>query len=67
MPHRIWLDCATLRNARSFFGRLVGVSDHLVADIEAVNDEFEGMEYLLALRGDPASQRVLRRPRFKPP
>lgn len=48
---------ATLRNAASFFAQLTGVSEHLVSAIEpsAQDTVGGGMEYLLALRGDPVS------------
>lgn len=48
---------ATLREAQSFFGQLVGLPEHAVADITptAADHVSEGMEYLVALRGDPLS------------
>jgi superfamily II DNA or RNA helicase len=48
---------ATLREAQGFFGQLIGLPDHAIADITpAPSDHIsEGMEYLVALRGDPVS------------
>lgn len=48
---------ATLREAQSFFGELVGVPDHAVSSIAPAQSDLtsEGMEYLVALRGDPVS------------
>lgn len=48
---------ATLREAQTFFAELVGLPDHAVASIAPRPSDIttEGMEYLLALRGDPVS------------
>jgi hypothetical protein len=48
---------ATLREAQSFFSQLVGIPEHAVADITPASTEqiSEGMEYLVAVRGDPVS------------
>lgn len=48
---------ATLREAQGFFGQLVGLPEHAVADITPAPPDHisEGMEYLVALRGDPLS------------
>ena len=48
---------ATLKEAQTFFAELVGLPDHAVSSIApGINDLIsEGMEYLLALRGDPVS------------
>jgi hypothetical protein len=48
---------ATLREAQTFFAQLIGLADHAVASISPSTSDLtsEGMEYLLALRGDPAS------------
>jgi hypothetical protein len=48
---------ATLREPQGFFARLVGLADHAVSSVTpAANDLItEGMEYLVALRGDPVS------------
>jgi superfamily II DNA or RNA helicase len=48
---------ATLREAQTFFAELVGLADHAVASITPGSSDLisEGMEYLLALRGDPVS------------
>ena len=48
---------ATLRDAQTFFAQLVGLADHAVSSITPSGDDLisEGMEYLLALRGDPVS------------
>ena len=55
-PHFVGLS-ATLADARHFFGRLVGVSDFRVDEINPHSLELDrgGAEYLLAVRGDPAS------------
>ena len=52
---------ATLRDAAHFFARLTGLSDDDVGMITPREDELvrEGMEYLLALRSDPASRASL--------
>ena len=47
---------ATLRNAGPFFARLVGVRQDRVTEVHPTDLVHEGMEYLLALRGDPASR-----------
>jgi hypothetical protein len=48
---------ATLREAQTFFAQLVGLPDHAVTEITptSTDEVSEGMEYLLALRGDPVS------------
>jgi hypothetical protein len=48
---------ATLRDAQTFFAQLVGLADHAVSGITPGSGDLisEGMEYLLALRGDPVS------------
>jgi superfamily II DNA or RNA helicase len=47
---------ATLRNAGEFFATLVGLSVGVIEEIQPGEDlEAEGMEYQLALRGDPVS------------
>ena len=48
---------ATLRDAQAFFAQLVGLPDHAVLSITPGTGDLvsEGMEYLLAIRGDPAS------------
>ena len=48
---------ATLQDAQAFFAQLVGLADQAVASMTPGADDLisEGMEYLLALRGDPAS------------
>lgn len=47
---------ATLQDAREFFSQLIGLSSSNVEEIGAGDDLVqEGMEYLLALRGDPVS------------
>ncbi len=55
-PHFVGLS-ATLRDARRFFATLTGVPAHRVEEQGPQPDELvrRGMEYLLALRGDPAS------------
>ena len=52
---------ATLPNATEFFAQLVGLSVDMVEAVEPLPSEMkdEGMEYLLALRGDPASGTAL--------
>lgn len=48
---------ATLREAHTFFSTLTGVPDHAVTSISPASTDLvsEGMEYLIALRGDPVS------------
>jgi hypothetical protein len=48
---------ATLREAQTFFADFVGLADHAVVSIAPSSGDLisEGMEYLLALRGDPVS------------
>ena len=48
---------ATLEDADNFFADLVGLSQGHVEEIRPLREELvqEGMEYLLALRGDPVS------------
>jgi superfamily II DNA or RNA helicase len=47
---------ATLRGAVDFFSRLTGLHTAVIEEISPVEDLIdEGMEYLLALRGDPVS------------
>lgn len=48
---------ATLTNPIRHMANLTGVEDHLITSIEPASDEFEyeGAEYLLALRSDPTS------------
>ncbi len=55
-PHFVGLS-ATLRDARSFFATLVGLPIGAVHEEAPSVDELEekGMEYFLALRGDPGS------------
>jgi len=55
-PHFVGLS-ATLTDARRFFAQLVGVEDHRVEDVSPFPNEVirSGAEYLLAIRGDPAS------------
>ena len=55
-PHFVGLS-ATLTDARRFFARLIGVDDYLVEEITPHPSEMQrsGAEYLLAVRGDPAS------------
>lgn len=55
-PHFVGLS-ATLTDARRFFARLIGVDDYLVEEVSPHPNEMErsGAEYLLAVRGDPAS------------
>ncbi len=53
---------ATLREAASFFSTLTGMSQTFVEEISPrLHDEteFEGAEYMLALRGDPVSRAAL--------
>jgi hypothetical protein len=48
---------ATLKEAPSFFSALTGLGEHQVASIEPREEDlqYEGKEYLLALRSDPYS------------
>ena len=59
-PHFVGLS-ATLADARKFFATLIGESDSRVEEISPHPTEMDrvGMEYLVALRGDPASQSSL--------
>lgn len=52
---------ATLREAAAFFSSLTGVSQTYVEEISPHRDEleYEGAEYMLALRGDPVSRAAL--------
>jgi hypothetical protein len=56
MPHFVGLS-ATLTDARRFFARLIGVEEFRVEEVSPhLNDmSRSGAEYLLAVRGDPAS------------
>lgn len=59
-PHFVGLS-ATLADARRFFATLIGEQDSRVEEISPHATELNrvGMEYLIALRGDPASQSSL--------
>ncbi|WP_297510607.1 protein DpdJ, partial [Flavobacterium sp.] len=59
-PHFVGLS-ATLADAENFFAELVGADSQHIQLIEPKVDEMidEGAEYLLALRGDPVSQKAL--------
>ena len=59
-PHFVGLS-ATLADARKFFATLIGEPDSRVEEISPHPTELDrvGMEYLVALRGDPASQSSL--------
>ena len=59
-PHFVGLS-ATLADARTFFATLIGEQDSRVEEITPHPAELDrvGMEYLVALRGDPASQSSL--------
>ena len=59
-PHFVGLS-ATLADARKFFATLIGEPDSRVEEISPHPTEMRrvGMEYLVALRGDPASQSSL--------
>jgi len=59
-PHFVGLS-ATLADARKFFATLIGEIDSRVEEISPHPTEMDrvGMEYLVALRGDPASQSSL--------
>jgi hypothetical protein len=51
---------ATLRNPTEFFAELTGLPRERIAHLDPSGGEVEsGMEYLLAVRGDPASRRSL--------
>ena len=50
---------ATLVDAADFFARLTGVRESSVALVEPAAFDEEGMEYQIALRGDPASGSAL--------
>ncbi|WP_240650601.1 protein DpdJ [Variovorax guangxiensis] len=52
---------ATLRDAARFFQDLTGLAEQEVAEVSPLTDEFEeeGAEYMIALRGDPASRSSL--------
>ena len=55
-PHFVGLS-ATLSDAKRFFAQLTGVPDFRVEEVSPHPSEMnrQGMEYMLALRGDPAS------------
>jgi hypothetical protein len=55
-PHFVGLS-ATLTDARRFFARLIGVDDFRVEEVSPHPNDMvrSGAEYLLAVRGDPAS------------
>lgn len=59
-PHFVGLS-ATLADARKFFATLIGEADSQVEEVSPHPKELDrvGMEYLVALRGDPASQSSL--------
>lgn len=59
-PHFVGLS-ATLEQAARFMASLTGLEEHLVAEVSPTEDdmETEGAEYMLALRGDPASRSSL--------
>ncbi len=59
-PHFVGLS-ATLADARRFFANLIGEHDSRVEEISPHPTELDrvGMEYLVALRGDPASKSAL--------
>ncbi|CAN7204627.1 protein DpdJ [Caballeronia sp. LjRoot34] len=52
---------ATLREASSFFVSLTGCQPNLIEEVSPLPKEieFEGAEYLIALRGDPVSRAAL--------
>jgi hypothetical protein len=52
---------ATIADGRNFFASLTGLNENAVQEIKPLDDdlEYEGAEYLLALRGDPVSQSAL--------
>jgi hypothetical protein len=59
-PHFVGLS-ATLADARKFFATLIGEPDSRIEEISPAPCELNrvGMEYLVALRGDPASRSSL--------
>lgn len=59
-PHFVGLS-ATLEQARYFMASLTGLEEYCVAEVGPLEDdmETEGAEYMLALRGDPASRSSL--------
>jgi len=59
-PHFVGLS-ATLSGAKQFFAQLIGIDEASVEAIEPMPTEVEprSMEYMLALRGDPASKTSL--------
>ncbi|MCZ6360430.1 protein DpdJ [Vibrio parahaemolyticus] len=59
-PHFVGLS-ATLEQAPRFFASLTGLPDHSVMEVSPTEAEMEqeGAEYMLALRGDPASSSSL--------
>ncbi|ADN77438.1 DEAD/DEAH box helicase domain protein [Ferrimonas balearica DSM 9799] len=59
-PHFVGLS-ATLEQAPRFLASLVGLKEYQVAEVSPLEDEMEqeGAEYMLALRGDPASRSSL--------
>lgn len=60
-PHFFVGLSATLEQATRFMASLTGLKEHLVAEVSPTEDdmETEGAEYMLALRGDPASRSSL--------
>ncbi|MEZ9657438.1 protein DpdJ [Vibrio splendidus] len=60
IPHFVGLS-ATLEQAPRFFASLVGVKESLIKEVSPLDFEMEqeGAEYMLALRGDPASSTSL--------
>ncbi|ATM88536.1 ATP-dependent helicase [Yersinia thracica] len=59
-PHFVGLS-ATLEQATCFMASLTGLEERLVLEVSPTEDdmETEGAEYMLALRGDPASRSSL--------
>jgi hypothetical protein len=59
-PHFVGLS-ATLADARQFFATLIGEPDSRIEEISPHPTELDrvGMEYLIAMRGDPASRTAL--------
>jgi superfamily II DNA or RNA helicase len=59
-PHFVGLS-ATLEQAPRFFASLIGLKEHFVVEVSPAEGEMEqeGAEYMLALRGDPASSSSL--------